>query len=86
MTSVASTFLSRVRTTSGTTGRAVEEAIQGFKHVLKGSGLETEIQELEKEDKIPPVDAVLIFTSARPHYIIFHYIKGLKAFFINTIF
>ncbi|CAG9942728.1 unnamed protein product [Clonostachys rosea f. rosea IK726] len=59
MTSVASTFLSRVRTTSGTTGRAVEEAIQGFKHVLKGSGLETEIQELEKEDKIPPVDAVL---------------------------
>lgn len=67
MTSVASTsmsrVLSRVRTTPDTTGRAVEEAIQSFKHVLKGNGLESELEEFEKDDKIPPVDAVLTFTA-----------------------
>ncbi|CAH0035526.1 unnamed protein product, partial [Clonostachys rhizophaga] len=63
MTSVASMSMCRVRATPDTTGRAVEEAIQSFKHVLKGNGLESELQEFEKEDKIPPVDAVLTFTA-----------------------
>lgn len=63
MTSVASTSLSTVPTTPDTTGREVEEAIQSFKQVLKANDLESELQEFEKEDKIPPVDAVLTFTA-----------------------